>query len=76
MKFTSIATGRYQLGKGLEARKAYTLFALGEDGLVYRYLYRGKGQSGWEAIPDTIFLPIRNEKTKVAPSEEAISDPD
>lgn len=72
MKFVQMASGRYTAGKGPDARKGYTLFALGDDGVIYKYIFRKKA-CGWVALPDTIFPVTQpNDVTEEAPSDEAM----
>lgn len=53
MKFTQLAVGKFR-GKDYGG---YTLFALGEDGKVYRSVHYAKGpapKKGWVEMPDMI----------------------
>lgn len=73
LKFTQIVSGRWNRqtedGKLL---KGYTLFALGEDGVVYKHHYRKGADGGWVPLPSTI-LPMPEAITQEAPSPEAIA---
>jgi hypothetical protein len=52
MKFTQIAIGKFRI----KERGGYTLFALGEDGVVYKSIhpYRGFKAKGWLPMPDMV----------------------
>lgn len=64
VRFTGLATGRWSAWRDGKESKGFTLFALGDDGVVYRGRFRHKeGFVGWSPIPSRV-LPAQNERVE------------